>query len=137
MTNDVSLSEWDGIGTNDYGNFVGVDLKKIDPTREHVDHSLSNLLTLDQCCSATDHPTAKCINEIIRIYCYHPSPGVDSVGPEMINKLVLLEGMKDPSLSDSEARIRQVLKNGDVLLVRSGQKCTAKPEDITVCFFVG
>ena len=55
----------------------------------------------------------------------------------MINKLVLLEGMNDPSLNDSEARIRKVLKNGDVLLVRSGQKCTAKPEDITACFFVG
>ena len=66
-----------------------------------------------------------------------PSHGVEFVGPDMINKLVLLKGMKDPSLNNREARIRKVLKNGDVLLVRSGQKFTAKPENIKVCFFVG
>ena len=65
-----------------------------------------------------------------------PSHGMESVGLEMTNKLVLLKDMKDPSLNDTEARIRKVLKNGDVLLVRAGQKFTAKPENIKVCFAV-
>ena len=56
---------------------MGIDLKKIDPMRAHVDHILPNLLALDLSCFATDQPTTKYVNEIIRNYCYHPLKCLD------------------------------------------------------------
>ena len=74
------MAEWYGIDTDECDNMVCVDLKKIEPTREHVNDILLNLLTLELSCLATDQPSAKYINEIIRNYCYHPLKRLDLRG---------------------------------------------------------
>ena len=68
LEDDEPLSEWCGIETDDYGHIVGIDLKKTAPKREHVDHLLPNLRTLDLSCFEKDQPTAKYIDKIIRNY---------------------------------------------------------------------
>ena len=71
------MTEWYGSDTDDYHNIVDVDLKEIDPTWEHVNNILSNLITLDLSCFVMDQPSVKYINEIIHNYWYHPLKRLD------------------------------------------------------------
>ena len=62
-----------------------------------------------------------------------PSHGMETVPMDIVGNMVLLEGMRDVKLNGKEARVRKILKNGNVLLIRAGQKFTAKPENLKVC----
>ena len=61
------------------------------------------------------------------------SHGMETVPIDIVGNKVLLQGMRDVRLNGKEARVRKILKNGHVLLIRAGEKFTAKPENLKVC----
>ena len=65
------------------------------------------------------------------------SHGMETVPIDIVGNKVLLQGMRDVRLNGKEARVRKILKNGHVLLIRAGEKFTAKPENLKVCELSG
>ena len=87
-----------------------------------MNHILPNLLTLDLSCFATDQPTAKNINEIIRNYCYHPLKRLD------------LRGCKNMS-DDHLAVFAEAGSVCGVVDLRGG--CKVKEQSVCMCIAGG